>query len=514
MQLDGDARGRVRHRLIAVVGQPAGQRVEHDAAFGRRPRERVLAIDHDARAVRIERDRARETRRPGDQVRHAQPRVDHGARAALRDRRRDVTVERAGRIRTGPLADPVGRRGRRRHADVVAPRAGRVERVDARREVFEDRTASAAARYEHDPQAVVLQHDVVLAVGEHVGVPGQRGVGRDAAQPGQRHERMRREQDRIARSRRARRRRGRRNVAGIVGQRDAHAVDDERPVARAQRDRLSVDGIVHANRRVAPIDGDGERRVGTDQVRKRHVAQAGDRREGHGVDDTAARARVGAQARARERVELRSGWNDQPRLRVQRRPTERVRIDQRAGDRGGAARVERALRRRQGRGDRGVAGRSRRGRRRPDDRARGHAVRALEQRPVAAHQRGEPRRRCVPRRGARGRIRDRRVPAVERVRERCLPPERRQRVLQRKVDDALDAPRQQLVERERRVGRRDAARQRVLGLRQPAGLELAHGEWHVRLRRQQRRRDVELAAVVRADLRRVALIPVAHRPDR
>ncbi|MGD1066727.1 MAG: hypothetical protein ABR975_07910 [Vulcanimicrobiaceae bacterium] len=86
--------------------------------------------------------------------------------------------------------------------------------------------------------------------------------------------------------------------------------------------------------------------------------------------------------------------------------------------------------------------------------------------------------------------------------------------MQREVDDARDAPGQQFVERERRVRRIGRARQRVFGRGQPAGLELADRGRHVRLRGEQRGREVELDAVVRADPLGVALVPVAHRPYR
>ncbi|HEX3551261.1 MAG TPA: hypothetical protein VHT53_12835 [Candidatus Elarobacter sp.] len=104
------------------------------------------------------------------------------------------------------------------------------------------------------------------------------------------------------------------------------------------------------------------------------------------------------------------------------------------------------------------------------------------------------------------------VPVVEGVRERRLPAERRERVLQREIDEALDTPRRELADRERRVRRIRGARLRILRPREPPGLELAVRQRHRALRAQRRGRERELGAIVLADRVRVALIPVAHRP--
>ncbi len=111
-----------------------------------------------------------------------------------------------------------------------------------------------------------------------------------------------------------------------------------------------------------------------------------------------------------------------------------------------------------------------------------------------------------------GVARNRRVPTVEGIRERGFPAERRERVLQRKVDDAVHAPAQHLRERQRGIRRIRRARQRIFGRGEPARLKLARRERHAFLRRQRRGREIEFDAIVIADRVGVALVPVAHRP--
>ncbi|HTJ25797.1 MAG TPA: hypothetical protein VMA36_06490 [Candidatus Limnocylindria bacterium] len=74
--------------------------------------------------------------------------------------------------------------------------------------------------------------------------------------------------------------------------------------------------------------------------------------------------------------------------------------------------------------------------------------------------------------------------------------------------------REQLVQRERGVLRLRGARQRVFGAGEPTGLELALRERASAVRPEQRGCEVELRAIVIADRVGIALVPVAHRPDR
>ncbi|MGD1066726.1 MAG: hypothetical protein ABR975_07905 [Vulcanimicrobiaceae bacterium] len=176
---------------VAVERGVPGERIEHDPAFVGRLRKAVVAVDDDARCMRVERDRAREARRTDDEVGRIERRRHDGVRTALRDRCVDVAIERAGRIRARPFADAIGARRGRRRADVVAQRAGRIERVRVGREVLEDRTARAAVGDQDHPHAIVLQHDVRAAVGEDVGVPRTRFIGRHGLHAGERHDGVR-----------------------------------------------------------------------------------------------------------------------------------------------------------------------------------------------------------------------------------------------------------------------------------------------------------------------------------
>ncbi|HZO92399.1 MAG TPA: hypothetical protein VFB22_01405 [Candidatus Baltobacteraceae bacterium] len=181
--------------------------------------------------------------------------------------------------------------------------------------------------------------------------------------------------------------------------------------------------------------------------------------------------------------------------------------------------------------DRGAPGRRRRisARRRlaVRDRHVGTPVRRGEERTEPLREHAERRRRRVTRgkrrwirREVRRRLageiveRQRGVPPVEGVRERRFPAGLGERVLHRKVDDALRSERDQLVERERRIARVGGTRRGVFRPREPAGLELALRERAAAIRAQEQRREVEVDAIVHPDGIRIALVPVAHRPRR
>nr|WP_317994336.1 hypothetical protein [Vulcanimicrobium alpinum] len=157
-----------------------------------------------------------------------------------------------------------------------------------------------------------------------------------------------------------------------------------------------------------------------------------------------------------------------------------------------------------------------------DDGRVADTMRFFERRPVECERREHRLRREPARRvrcGIAGGRRPqfeivRRIPGVERVRERCFPAERRQRVVERKIDQSFEPPARELADRERRVGGIGGPGLRIFGSREPAGLEFAVRQRHRGLRAQRGGRERELRAIVLADRERIALVPVPHRPHR
>ncbi|HTD34894.1 MAG TPA: hypothetical protein VK665_14595 [Candidatus Elarobacter sp.] len=351
------------------------------------------------------------------------------------------------------------------------------------------------------------------------GSHGARGRRTGLARKRRRRARIARDEHRaaalVATVERARRReRVVRTVAGFhEAQREVR--DDDPHVARRQHERPQ-----RAERRAeAPrVDRERLRAPVLDHreaaVRAREQRRVRRARDIARVVDRADHAHV-QPPRAADQRGQRSGRRDEIPEPAQPRVVDGERIDRVAAGAARAARRELQLQR-GGRGERVPAPVVR-------ERDRGEPVRLFERRPVERQRAEEAARRVqtierVVRDRPLGRTvpvqRERRVPAVERVRERRLPAERRERVVEREVDQPFQPETRELAERERGVGRIGRARQRILGTGEPTRLELAVRERDAALSAQRRGRERELCTIVLADRVGVALIPVSHRPHR